>query len=75
MARGNHKNAQDRMTPFLSESKGTVTVETPDCTRSEDYEIFGYQGGSAGKPLEVRGQSPTRITGANSGTGKTLKVK
>jgi hypothetical protein len=77
MARGNHPNAQDPMTPFLSDLVGgDIEVETPNRvhTATSPWAEFAPLPG-AGQPTEVRGITPPRMTGNRSGRGKTLTVK
>ena len=70
-----HPNAQDRMTPFLSNlrSSSPLEVETPNGVRTNVIE--GQDSWAMHAPMKtLQFGGPTKIWGARSGTGKTLKV-
>lgn len=71
-----HPNAQDRMTPFLSNlgGSGHVEVEVPNGVMTGEIEgEDSWAQHAPRKTLQFGG--PTKIWGARSGTGKTLTVK
>lgn len=64
-----HPNAQDRMTPFLSNigGAGMITVDTPDGVQTGDVNDLGpYAKGPSGG---------IRMYGARSGMAKTETVE
>ena len=71
-----HPNAQDRVTPFLSNlgSGGALEVETPNGVRTSTIE--GSDSWAMHAPMKtLQFGGPTKLWGARSGTGKTLKVE
>ena len=66
-----HKNAEDRPSPFLSESRGDVTVDVPNRVNTSNGE---WAFNDPNPPVQEPVTQP-RMYGGRSGRGKTVTVK